>query len=175
MFRKSVFLLLALVLCSGPVLAEDLQLSFADPAWDGKAVPQGQWCKSFGGVGSTPSIRVEGIPPQADALIFKYGDKTFTKMSNGGHGILGFRIPPGTTAVTVPSASGQTFDLPEGFYSIRAHRGTQWGHGAGAYLPPCSGGKGNYYDVKVLAVKLTSEDGKDWDELADGKLKLGRY
>lgn len=175
MFQKTMFLTLILVLCSFPALAEDLQISFTDPAWNGTNIPPGQWCKSYGGIGSTPSLLVTGIPAEADALIFKYGDKTYTKMSNGGHGVLGYRVAPGTTEVTVPSVPGQTFDLPDGFYSVRAHKGTQWGHAAGAYLPPCSGGRGNIYDLKVLAVKLTTPDGTAWDELADAKIKMGRY
>ncbi|MGE4291574.1 MAG: hypothetical protein AB7E32_05120 [Desulfovibrio sp.] len=172
---RAVPLALIIVLLSLPAMAGDLQISLADPAWNGATIPQGQWCKSYGGQGSTPALSVAGIPPEADALVFKYGDRTFMKMSGGGHGVVGYHIAPGTTEITVPPMPGQTFDLPEGFYSIRAHKGTQWGHAAGAYLPPCSGGRGNTYDVRVLAVKITEPDGKDWDELDSATLKLGRY
>ncbi|MGE4552788.1 MAG: hypothetical protein AB7D57_06730, partial [Desulfovibrionaceae bacterium] len=155
--------------------AGDLRLSFADPAWTGNAIPAGQQCPSDGGAGATPPLLVQDIPAEADALIFRYNDRTFTQMDNGGHGIIGLRIAPGSASVTVSAVPGNTKTLPEGFYVVRLHKGTQWGHRAGVYLPPCSGGRGNTYDVKVLAVKLTSEDGKDWDELAEGRLTLGRW
>jgi len=153
-------------------LAADLKLSFSDPAWDGSRIPAGQICKKFGGSGSAPSITVEGIPAEANALVLEFSDKDYAPMNHGGHGKIGFKIVAGTAKVVVPSFAGETFTLPEGFTMISKHKG--WSE-PGAYLPPCSGGSKNKYYVTVKAVKLESEDGKSYKTLADGDLTLGYY
>jgi hypothetical protein len=43
-------------------------------------------------------------------------------MEAGGHGKIGFRIDKGTVKVTIPSIPGHTFDLPNGFFLIKAHQ-----------------------------------------------------
>lgn len=105
-------LVLALPLTS---IAGDFKITFSDPAWDGKSIPSGQICKKFGGNGATPSITVSGVPAEADAIVLEFSDKDDSKMNNGGHGKIGYRITPGAAQVIVPSFPGETFTLPEGF------------------------------------------------------------
>lgn len=172
MKRFVVFALFAALAAPQGAFAGDLTLGFADAAWNGKRIPSTQICKKFGGNGATPALKVEGIPAEADALVLEFSDRTYSPMNNGGHGKIGFRIAPGAGTVVVPSVPGETFTLPEGFFMVSAHKG--WSD-PGAYLPPCSGGKGNKYSVTVKAVKLESQDGKNFKTLADENLTLGFY
>ena len=74
--------------------------------------------------------------------------------------------------MVVPSFAGETLTLPEGFFLISKQKG---GGAAGAYLPPCSGGRSNKYYVTVRAVKLESEDGTSFKKLASEQLTMGYY
>ena len=66
-----------------------------------------------------------------------------------------------------------SFDLPPGFFLVSAHRAAGWDI-EGAYLAPCSGGKGNRYYVRVSAyVQASAEESPQL--LAAGTLTLGRY
>ena len=47
-------------------------VAFGDPAWDGKVVPPGQYCKKFGGNGATPPLKVSQIPIGANAVIVEF-------------------------------------------------------------------------------------------------------
>ncbi|MBU1231188.1 MAG: hypothetical protein KKA55_08790 [Proteobacteria bacterium] len=172
MKRLACLALLLTLACPLAGLAADLQVSFADPAWNGEKIPAGQICKKFGGSGSTPPITVENIPPEADAIVLSFCDRSYSPMNHGGHGVIAYRIAPGSAKVVVPAFPGETFDVPEGFLMLRKHQG--WST-PGAYLPPCSGGNGNRYDVEVSAAKLESEDGKSRKELVTKKLTLGYY
>ena len=67
----------------------------------------------------------------------------------------------------MPSVPGHTFDLPPSFKIIEAHRGPGWDK-AGAYMPPCSGGKGHAY---YLTVKSISND----KVTAETQIELGKY
>ena len=95
-------------------------------------------------------------------------------MDNGGHGKIGYTIAPGTVEATVPSVPGHTFSLPEGFFLVAAQTNPSWDK-AGAYLPPCSGGRGNYYYVTIKAVLQSPDKSQKTRVLATTKLELGRY
>jgi len=152
-----------------------LEVSFADPAWDGKAIPAGQQCLRFGGQNpSTPRLMVRGITPGANAIVMEYSDRSYTPMDNGGHGIIGYRIPEGTKEITVPPVPGHSFDMPEGFFVVSPHQAPGWDR-AGAYMPPCSGGMGNLYSVTVKAVSRPSAGSADFTVLGQASLDLGVY
>ena len=150
-----------------------LKVSFADPAWTGKAIPQGQHCQLFGGKGATPALKVENIPAGANAIIVEFNDLSFAPLSNdGGHGKIGYWVK-GSSAVLI-STPGETDKLPEGtFIESRARATGQYA--SPGYLPPCSGGKGNTYVAEVKAV-FKSQNDKDANKLlATGKITLGSY
>lgn len=149
-----------------------LKASLAEVAWDGNNIPAGQQCARFGGKGATPAIKVEQIPAGANALVMEFSDQTYQPMNNGGHGKIAYRITSGSKQTTIPSVAGHSFDLPDGFILIEAQRAPTWDK-AGAYLPPCSGGKGNTYSVTVRAVK--EADGKIGATLAETTIKMGQY
>jgi hypothetical protein len=151
-----------------------LEITLADPAWNGKTVPMGQQCRKFGGNGATPAMTVANIPAQANAVILEFSDQSHQPMDNGGHGKIGYRIAPGTARVTVPSVPGHTFDLPSEFFLVAAHRNPSWDK-AGAYMPPCSGGRGNLYYLTVKAVFEAPGESDGSKLLGQGKLTMGRY
>jgi hypothetical protein len=150
-----------------------LRVSFADPLWDGKTIPEGQQCNRFGGDGATPRLTVKNIPSGTNAIIMEYSDRDWPQMDDGGHGKIGYRIPLRTTEVTIPSVPGQTFDLPDGFFLVEAHRSTRGV--AGAYKPPCSGGWGHSYYVTVKAVYDASSKNEESRLLGKAKIELGKY
>lgn len=151
----------------------DLEILFADSIWTGKKIPKGQQCNKFGGNAETPKLMVKNIPAGTNALIMEFSDRCYQPMNYGGHGKIGYNITPGIQQVTIPSVPGHTFDLPKGFFLVSAHKGSNWDK-AGAYMPPCSGGKGNLYDVIVKAV-YDAPEGKESQLLGEGKLTLGTY
>ena len=180
--KKLNFLLLFLCLvlyvnCTTALAAETankLQVSFADAKWDGKTIPYGQQCGRDNGKGATPPLIIKNIPPEANAIIFEYSDRTYAPMDDGGHGKIGYSIQPGTTEVQVPSIPGNTMSLPEGFFLVAPHSNPAW-DSAGAYLPPCSGGRGNSYYVTVKAVTQSGDKKQKPKVLATTKLNLGTY
>ena len=174
MLRKTACLFALSLFIAGAVSAEDsLTVSLTDPAWNGKKIPTDQVCKKFGGTqASSPILTVEGIPAEADALLLSFNDESYTPMDKGGHGIVRIAHNKGATA-QVPAIPGETDTLPAGVSVATKHRGTGWSGTGGAYLPPCSGGRGNTYSVDVSAVK-TSADGTSVT-LAKGKIVMGKY
>jgi len=150
-----------------------LEVSFADPLWDGRGIPEGQQCNYFGGNGATPMLTVKNIPSGTNAIIMEYSDRSWPQMDDGGHGKIGYRIPLGTTEITIPSVPGHTFDLPEGFFLVEAHRSLR-GNG-GAYKPPCSGGRGHLYYVTVKAVYDATSKSEESKMLGKAKKELGIY
>jgi hypothetical protein len=104
----------------------------------------------------------------------EFSDRTYKPMDKGGHGKIGFEITEGTEKVIVPSVPAHSFDLPEGFFIVKEHQGADWDK-AGAYMPPCSGGKGNSYYVTVKAVRQLSRGSTEFELLAQGVLELGKY
>ena len=167
---------LAAMLMAGPAAAADqLTASFAEGiAWNGETVPEGQQCSKYGGSGATPEIVVENVPAEADAIVLAFNDETYTPMDDGGHGVVGFRVRD-ESELTLPSVPGETNDLSEPAFPVAGHRADAPGYSPEtAYLPPCSGGRGNTYSVTVQAVTLDSDDEPE-EVLAETKLTLGRY
>ena len=177
-FFIPAFFLAGSVPCQGSEKKEEsggLHISFADSNWDGGTVPQGQQCQKFGGNNPhSPRLIVKNIPKEANALIMEYSDRSYSPMDNGGHGRMGFIVAAGVSEVTVPSVPGHSYELPEGFFLVKEHLAPKWDK-AGAYMPPCSGGRGNSYYVTVKAVQRKSEDDLEGTVLAMGILEMGRY
>ncbi len=169
--KKTIFAILTLFAASTHAEGA-FKASFTDAAWDGNKIPAGQQCGRFGGKGATPGFKVEQIPASANALVIEFSDQTYQPMNDGGHGKIGYHIASGTKQVSLPSVPGHTFDLPAEFFLVEAQRAPTWDK-AGAYLPPCSGGKGNTYMMTIKAVKET--DGKVGTTLAETSLKMGQY
>lgn len=151
---------------------EKMTASLADTAWNGITIPDGQQCDKFGGQGSSPKIHVANIPAGTDALVVEYSDESYEPMRDGGHGKIGYRILSKAREITIPAVKGHSFDLPEPFFIVEPQRAPQWDK-AGAYLPPCSGGKGNTYTATIKAVKLDS--GRVGETITDSSLVLGKY
>jgi len=58
----------------------------SENGWDGKNIPKTQVCKRFGGKEATsPTINVDGIPEDANAILISFSDDSYRPMSNGGH------------------------------------------------------------------------------------------
>lgn len=149
-----------------------LSVAFADAKWTGGAVPADEVCKKFGGANSaSPRLNVSGIPSGANALLIEYNDLSYPALSsNGGHGAVLFTLPGAVANVTVPSVPAQTMEVPQGFTMVKKSGGDWPGLTNGAYLPPCSGGRGNTYAAIVYAVNTQSKT-----VLAVGRITLGRY
>ena len=152
-----------------------LEVSFVDSMWDGKTVPTRQQCQRFGGSNpSTPRLMIKGIPPGTNAIIMEYSDRSYPPMDDGGHGKIGYRIPENKKGIIIPSVPGHSFNLPEGFFIVSPHQAPGWDK-AGAYMPPCSGGRGNSYYVTVKAVNQSSGEDKEFKLLVRAVLELGTY
>ncbi len=174
-----VALLIVCGCASGPVhrpftILYDLKISFTDTTWNGKTIPAGQQCPAFGGKGATPGLSIGNIPAKANALILAFNNMSELSLDNGGQGRIGYRFTQGTQTITLPPVPGNTFDLPEPFFVIAAHR-KPFQSKPGAYLPPCSGGKGDYYYLIVKAIWLPDSTDMPPEILGQGKIPLGRY
>ena len=144
-----------------------LNVSFAEPVWNGVAVPKDQVCKRYGGEGAGPRLKIENVPTGTNAIIVSYNDKSFAPMDNGGHGVLQFS-PVSSGVVVLPSVAGETNTLPDG---VTSFKGTSWG----AYIAPCSGGRGNLYTADIQAVSLPTKEGQPGKLIGEGSIKLGEY
>ncbi|MGB5867102.1 MAG: hypothetical protein WBG69_04415, partial [Arcobacteraceae bacterium] len=132
--------------------------------------PEEEVCSDYNfEAGHTPEISLQNIPQYTRKIILSFSDETFEGMRDGGHGVIAYSLDIGTTNTTIASIQGETFDLPDQFKSVTAHRGVKYGKEEGAYLAPCSGGKGNTYSVQIQAV-----DDKD-KVLGTTSLTLGKY
>ena len=159
----------AALLLAGPAFAQsDFAASFADPAWDGVTVPEGQHCPLQGGNGATPPINVTGLPSGTTQINLSFNDETYEPMNNGGHGVLGFAVEAGATEASLPAVPGATEELPEGVTIAVANK-TAGDFLTPGYMPPCSGGNGNTYSVDVIAIDASGA------ELAKQRLTLGKY
>ncbi len=88
-----------------------LEVSFAEPAWNGNTIPAGQHCQMFGGKGQTPALKVGKIPAGANAIIVEFNDLSFGPLSSGGgHGKIGYWLKGAGSAV-LSSVPGETADL----------------------------------------------------------------
>ncbi|MDO6565401.1 hypothetical protein Q4488_18675 [Amphritea sp. 1_MG-2023] len=145
-----------------------LDAKFADARWDGKHVPTGQQCLKFGGDNpATPALTVSDLPPGTNVIVLEYSDRDSQKMDNGGHGRMQYTVNTSASQVTIPSVAGHSFDIPAEFKIIEAHRSPGWDK-AGAYMPPCSGGKGHAYYVTITALQ-------DDNVSASTLLEMGKY
>ena len=175
--NRTAFVGVALIclapLAVAPAWADgDLIVEFADRAWTGVRIPDGQHCKKFGGNGATPPLKVSGIPAKANAIVVEFNDRSYSPLSSdGGHGKIGFVIEPGVGEVVLPAVPGGTKTMPEGVWLEKKNRAKGDWFSAG-YLPPCSGGRGNVYEAEIYAVV---RDGDGYDEVAEGKIRLGEY
>ena len=168
---RQLMMFACLAFACAPLVAQEIEARFTDAAWDGVAVPDGQQCGRFEGHGTTPALAVQNIPEAANLLVLEFSDRSFQAMDNGGHGKVGYAIQAGVGSAEVPSAPGHTTELPEGFSVVAEHQAPTWDT-AGAYLPPCSGGRGNAYYVTVKAVHRM---GEELHELASVVLEMGKY
>jgi len=141
-------LLLAAVLAPTAVLA-DMKVQLLPP-FGGKQLPAGQHCTMQGGNGSTPPMKVTGIPAGAVWIIGYFNDKDYSPLSrNGGHGTIGWPVRGST--MELKSIPGMTANLPHGATVIKKAR-TSGEFASPGYLPPCSNGRGNRYSVDLVAV-----------------------
>ena len=152
---------------------QSFEVTFADSEWDRKNVPKGQQCLRFKGNGSTPRLTIKNIPAGTNAIIMEFSDRDSNSMNFGGHGKVGYYIEEGVKEIIIPSVPGHTFDLPEKFFKVAAHKLPSWDK-AGVYMPPCSGGKGHRYYVTIKAV-YKDPNGKSSKLFGKEKLEMGRY
>lgn len=151
--------------------AEDMKATFADPqTWDGKVVPKEAVCSDYNiKAGSSPEIMLRNIPKGSQNIILSFTNESFIGMRDGGHGVLSYTLEDDTYKAIIPTVEGETFVLPQEFSSLRQHHGVKYGKTQGAYLAPCSGGKGNTYSVLIQAVDKN-------DVILDTtSLNLGKY
>ncbi len=135
--------------------------------WNGKTVPKGQHCTLFGGNGSTPPMKVSGLPSKTTWVYVEYNDRDYRPLSrNGGHGVIGY--PASGSSIDLYSVPGLVAKLPGKARVISAARGTGK-YASEGYMPPCSGGKGNRY---FAIIKAISSGGK---VLEKQRVEIGRY
>ena len=169
MMKKQI-LAAAFVLSIGSTWAQELKVEFADPAWDGKKVPEAHNCNSP--TAATPPLKISGLPADSDyvTLAFRDLDGPGLMSTEGGHGKLGFFIKPGSAEVTLPAIlqGKKKTDMPEGVELLGEHKGRRPVEG---YLAPCSQGKNNRYEVVVRAVTAADKN----KALAETKLPIGNW
>jgi phosphatidylethanolamine-binding protein (PEBP) family uncharacterized protein len=167
-FLHSAVVVASLGFATGVMAQAALELKFADPAWDGVTIPEGQHCALQGGTGATPALDVSGLPEGTATVNVAFNDETYQPMNDGGHGIIAFTVTPADGKATLPSVPGGTAELPEGASVATASRGTGE-YASPGYLPPCSGAAGNTYSATVTALDSAGA------ELATGKIEMGKY
>ena len=133
-------------------------------------MPSDQVCfKYITNRAKTPPLKVGNIPAGTTHIIVSFNDESYGPMCCGGHGAVRFKVD-GNAIATLPAVPAETSDLPDGVETESAHSGP---YGSGAYLPPCSGGRGNTYSADVKAVSVST--GKSGKLLGRGKIYLGDY
>lgn len=160
----------------GPALAQDtveaqgLTIEFADAAWTGEQIPEGQQCALHGGSGATPALEVGRVPGETHSITVAFNDETYKPMDDGGHGIIEYDVSADADdgMVTLQSVPGGTANLPDGVSVYEASRGTG-DYASPGYLPPCSGGEGNTYTATVTARDSSGS------ELVSADITLGTY
>ena len=161
--------------CAVQAADTSTQGSIVNPEWNGKKIPVGQQCNKFGGDNPmSPQIKITGLPLETQAVLLRFNDESFQKMKQGGHGVIGMRVEPGTTELLFPAIPGHSFKLPDNVFMVRAHKAPTWDK-AGAYLPPCSGGKGHRYSVTIQPSTIKNWDKKKFKKIESVKVNIGRY
>ena len=122
----------------------------------------------------TPELKITGIPEGTEAVVLRFNDESFPKLKNGGHGQIAMLVDPGTTELLFPAVPGHSSEMPEGVIIVSKHKAPDWDK-AGAYLPPCSGGKGNKYTVTIQPSKIKNLEKKKFKKISRFKLDLGKY
>jgi len=151
-----------------------LNVNFEDSKWDGKNVPQDEVCKKYNSkIASSPSLSINNLPNKTNKIILSFSDETYKPMSNGGHGVVSYQVTEGTKSIKIPSLKSETFTLPTKYKSIQSHNSAR--NTDGAYLAPCSGGRGNTYSIKIEAIHDFNDDDKKPLLLGDSYLKMGTY
>ncbi len=120
--KNILSIIAALGLTAGMAQAE-MQVTLTG-GWDGNRVPDGQQCTLDGGNGSTPPMRITGIPAGTAMIVAEYNDRSYQPLSrNGGHGTIGYAVS-GNSA-DLPAVPGLTDrNLPRGVQVIKKARGT---------------------------------------------------
>ena len=158
-------LAVALTMSAGAAMA-DMKIALGG-GWNGKTVPKGQQCTIFQGKGSTPPMKVTGLPKGTAWVYVEYNDRDYAPLSkNGGHGIIAY--PAKGTSADLYSVPGLAGKLPGKAQVISAARG-KGEYKSDGYMPPCSGGNGHQYFADVKAI---SADGK---LLEKTRVQIGRY
>jgi len=162
------------LIVSGVFMILSTGMAFADMSvqlmggWDGKRVPAGQHCTLQGGNGSTPPMRVSGVPEGAIWIVAYYNDKSYQPLSRkGGHGTIAYPVRGAET--DLPAVPGMRSKLPGGARVIKPSRATGQFASPG-YLAPCSNGRNNRYTVDLKAV---DSQGKVLDQVIN--VDIGRY
>jgi hypothetical protein len=172
MFRKPLLataLLVAIALPGAAFAQSALTVKFTDPAWDGKTVPKTSTCSIDGNTGAmTPALEVSGVPDGTVKITESFNDETYEPMDHGGHGVLGFDVKPEGGIAQVPSAPGESDQLPAGVTVVAKNKGTG-NYDKPGWLPPCSGGHGNLYTMDVSALDASGAS------LATAHVELGHY
>ncbi|BCL74745.1 hypothetical protein JHS3_04810 [Jeongeupia sp. HS-3] len=131
-----------------------LTVRFANPAWNGMAIPAGQQCAQLGGKGNTPALNVFDLPSGTTALQLEYKQRGGASL-----GVLRYAVAQSAASVQLTSVTGQQPALPSGFSWVEQST-------AGGYQPPCSKGAAYFLSVKAL-----DAGGKT---LGEGRLELGK-
>lgn len=165
--RSKLFALALGLSCAGGAACAGMTAQLGG-GWDGHKVPAGQQCRLFGGQGSTPPMRVSGIPSGAVWIIAYYNDKSYGPLSrDGGHGTIGYPVKGATTDLS--AVPGMSAKLPGGVRVIKPAR-SSGDYASAGYLPPCSGGRGNRYTVDLVAI---DKAGKVMDAIRN--FDIGKY
>lgn len=152
-----------------------LEVSFVDSKWDGVTVPSNHECKRDGGQGDSPALRVGNIPRGTNAIIVEFNDRSYEPLSyGGGHGAIWVAVST-ENEITIPSVPSETSKLPPGVHSEHSHQADSSSISSGAYLAPCSRGRGNSYFADINAVYKAKDKSEKSKLLGQGKIELGKY
>jgi hypothetical protein len=169
--RKILCSVIFVLFASSQAVALEVSLG---GGWNGAKVPAGQQCKLFKGNGSTPPMKVTGIPKEADAIVVEFNDLSYGPLSKkGGHGVIGFSHN-GSSSASLPAVKGYT-SKPGGSAWLVSRARSTGDYASTGYLPPCSGGRGNSYQAIVHAVKLNEGSKTKYKVLASQKINIGKY
>jgi len=153
-----------------------LRITFASPEWTGSAIPRGAQCRIQGGTVGSPGLVVDGIPPTATDIIVAFNDRSYPPLAtDGGHGKVRVPVPAGAARVAVPSVPSESMTLPANVFIEAPHRGDVPGVARGAYLAPCSGGRGNTYEAQVFAVVRSPAKDVPTMVVGEATIVIGRY